>query len=492
MAFKLPAIAVDLGKAIELTFPGARFGKTIGRAADGRGVSVDLRPAPEATSALDIGILFDRSSSTSDSAGDGYTVWQTMREGLRAALSQLGQLDRAAIFEFANDCKYIGAANGPETAKFVERILPPDGGTELGLAIDELLATGIKDILVLTDGQTWRSEAHRLAGSGARITAVLVGPGSFEPTIGHLAAITGGQAFAVSGAQTSPAIDRALASMRGPSGALRGSLRAGKSCTLETTRSGCMISANWSDEVGELQPDAVGRYAAALTLPLLPEKDAAVFATAHGLCTHLTSLVLVDEQGLQTVGLPETRKIALVERAVFLAAPRLAMAHDGASVMARRAASFAPPIGSTSVKAQPNFCGLPDQLSEPTSEGAEQAAIQSARATASRDWTSAAAPFDVQPQRRARNKRLSIAEVASAIDWDVEGNRLLTGDLSGLQGEIRSWIEAFERNLRIRMTAFALRSSVRAVAVGLIARKAKNRTADRLARRLFGSGRRIS
>ena len=69
---------------------------------------------------------------------------------------------------------------------------------------------------------------------------------------------------------------------------------------------------SWQGIRTDADCDALGRYAAALALPLLDTDAARSIAAAHCLCSHMTSLVLVDEVGEATNMLPEMRKIPLM------------------------------------------------------------------------------------------------------------------------------------------------------------------------------------
>ena len=169
----------------------------------------------------------------------------------------------------------------------------------------------------MTDGKTWRADVQRAAGSGARITAVLVGADSFDAMVGHMAALTGGQALAVANDDVGATIETALAFMRRPKGRLAGQIDNGRPARLHTMRAGCAIDATWTGARTKSAPDAIGRFAAALALPLLDESEASALAEAHGLCTHLTSLVLVDEAGAGVEGIAETRKTPILAAPAF-------------------------------------------------------------------------------------------------------------------------------------------------------------------------------
>jgi hypothetical protein len=76
-------------------------------------------------------------------------------------------------------------------------------------------------------------------------------------------------------------------------------------------RGGILINVKWSDQKSNRPCDAVGRFAAGLALPALGQTTAESLAVAHGLSSHLTSLVLVDEASEPTIALPLTRKVPL-------------------------------------------------------------------------------------------------------------------------------------------------------------------------------------
>ena len=205
--------------------------------------------------------------------------------------------DRVSLWQFNRTCRPLGASSGADAAALALKLEAPDGGTELGAAIETAIAAGSRDVLVLTDGKTWASEVHSAASRGCRISAVLVGPASLDAAIGHLASMTGGQVFAAQGCDVGPAVRSAIASMRCPAAPLVGKVSNGEPMSLSTTRGGICIEIAWAAAPTDHPADVVGRYASSLALPLLDEPRATSFAVEHGLCSHLTSLVLVDEEG---------------------------------------------------------------------------------------------------------------------------------------------------------------------------------------------------
>jgi hypothetical protein len=319
---------VPLDRPIVLRLEGGSFGERTGRDAFGRQVRLSLAPAPRTGTALDVAVLFDRSGSTGHAAGaSGETVWHAMRRGLSGAFAALGQDDRVALWQFDSECKPLGGSRGTGALSLLDYLGAPAGGTELGAAVERVAKAGARDVLVLTDGQTHASEAQAAAAQGCRISAVLVGDGSLDAGVGHLAALTGGQVAWAPVDAVGPVIATALDGLRLPARATTGTLSAGRPSRIEACRAGVALAVSWQE--GPRQDaggaDAVGRYAAALALPLLPAGEAGAFAAAHGLCTHLTSLVLVDEAGEAQEGLPAMRKVPLAPLAAF-AAPSMAAA----------------------------------------------------------------------------------------------------------------------------------------------------------------------
>lgn len=305
---------ITLDTAIEIVVQGGQFGSHQGVAADGRQVRVGLRPVAVGAGALELAVLVDHSGSTGSKAEGprGLTVWEAMRDGLRLELGRLRGSDRIALWEFDDDCRQLGAAIGPEAARLVSKLRKPAGGTELDRAVDAAVREGAQDILVLTDGQTWAATVDALAASKARISAILVGPGSLDANIGQLCAMTGGQLFYAPGDDVAASLALAFSALRQRGQAADGQVVAGAPERVVALRGGVEITAEWSEAMELRRADAVGRFAAALTLPLLGAEAAEDFARAHGLCTHRSSLVLVDEAGEVVEGMAQQRKVPLM------------------------------------------------------------------------------------------------------------------------------------------------------------------------------------
>lgn len=306
------AVAIALDRAIELRIPDAGFAPVTGMAADGRRVSLRFQPQVTGEQPLDLAVLVDRSGSTSSRAGLGdQSIWSAISAGLAQTFDMLHDTDRIVLWQFDDRCDFLGAASGRSAARLVHKLGKPNTGTELGKAVTKLISHGARDILVLTDGQTWAGVVDDLAGSDCRISAVLVGAGSLDANIGHLVTLTGGQIYYAPGDDVAAALGSALMAARVPGTAAQGRSEWGRPLHVTCQRGGVTIAADWTQTASPAPTDAIGRFAAALALPLLAPPDSLTLALDHGLCTHATSLVLVDEAGVATNLVPETRKVPL-------------------------------------------------------------------------------------------------------------------------------------------------------------------------------------
>ncbi|MCE5972440.1 hypothetical protein LZA78_02910 [Sinirhodobacter sp. WL0062] len=311
------SVEISLNAAIELSISGGRFGVVFGRDAHGRQVRVCTTAPTQEDAALDLAVLVDRSGSTGARVGrNGLSIWECMRSGLSQAFSSLLASDRISLYQFDSSVEFLGYQPASSASSMLELLEGPRGGTELGAAISFAIANGARDILVLTDGQTWSDLVQKFSDSPARVSAVLIGSGSLDVTIGRLCAETGGQVFFTLGAEVSDSIGAALTALRSPN------LRAISARTitldderlparLSSARGGLQIDVEWGEPMSLEGSDPVGRFAASLALTQLDEASATQFAIRHHLCTHLTSLVLVDEESVSQDELPQMRKVPL-------------------------------------------------------------------------------------------------------------------------------------------------------------------------------------
>lgn len=441
---------VALDRAVEVAIPGAAFGVRDGRDARGRRVELSLAATATGDEPIETAILFDRSGSTDNAlVGSGMTVWQAMRAGLQSALGELREGDRVMLWQFDDKPELLGNADSLKALNLVQFIDRPGGGTELGAAVRAAIGAGARDILVITDGKTWASEVHDIASHRVRISGVLVGGDSLDAMIGHLAALTGGHVFAAAQNGVESAIESALATMRSRAERLTGRIHDDWPESLVVCRGGVSIAVKWVEDSEGPDADSAGRFAAALALPLLEEEAASAFAASHGLCTHLTSLILIDEAGGEAQGVPEMRKVPL-----------------------------ATPAGNIS------FAHMPPCAEQPYAGFAEQRAprfIQASRMPSIEDL-----PLRAQFLPRAKRSLPPnpLAGLARSIEWDRGGNALSMGDLSSLSFWVRMRVKLLGRLPALRALAMALQKDAALVVIGLLAELVADtdRTAARLAR----------
>jgi hypothetical protein len=439
------AKSVRLDRSIVFRVEGGVFGERTGRDALGRRVRLVLAEAPSSDERLDGAVLFDRSGSTSGQLeGGGDSVWAAMRSGLHRAFRGLGPDDAVALWQFDSACQKLGDARGPaDASRLVTKIDEPAGGTELGLAIERMVGDGVRDVLVLTDGQTHASEAQAAASQGCRISAVLVGDASLDAGVGHLVAMTGGQLFWAARDDVGSVIVQALDMMRSRGAPVSGACNHGLPLHVSCLRGGVAIDVTW-DAQGEASApgsDAVGRFAAALALPLLGLEEASALAQTHGLCSHLTSLVLVDEAGEIQDSLPEMRKLNLM--ASCLDRPPSA---DSLSWVAYSAPS-------------------PQYSPAPMARG----------------------PIRRAPLFRTRPSHQPPAWMDNVIDWATAGARIAAGDISGLQPDVLARFAALAAHADVVALAQELGRDplLVAIALGADASAHHNRYAQRVADRIL-------
>jgi hypothetical protein len=528
-------VEFTLDKAIEFRVSGGGFGKVSGRSATGQLVELELAPEKATDNLLDLAILVDRSGSTVSRVGSrGATVWSAMRDGLSTALLRLQAQDQISFWQFDSECQRLGASKGPTAARLVRKLGRPDGGTDLSRAVNELLAKGVRDILVLTDGQTWAHEVNELKSKEARISAILVGDDSLDANIGHLCAMTGGQVFYAPGDDVTKAITSSLTAIRVGKGSLSGALSANLPKSVQVKRAGVSIAASWQATTSDTPVDAVGRYAASLSLPLLGALLAQDFAEAHCLCSHMTSLVLVDEAGEATDMLPEMRKVPLMasENIKFGF-----MAREPNAKVRKRKSSFMDDWGSEKSSAsEPSSPPETSFLSEepesfvaprrsakagtpsPHALARLQAAVRNAPKRLQKSINkidhkmkaSKQTPyktFEVRPEtktnldsdkyrlevpaflRRGENISRPPHEVADKIDWDQYSNRFLTNKISDLSRNDQDFIRNLAENTIVREIAEELNEARPVVALAVLAKLVEDdsRGAKRFAQRVLGT-----
>jgi len=435
------SVQIALDRAIECVVEGGTFGSQTGISADGRQVQVTLRPQSVKEAPLKLAILVDRSGSTASTIADGSeTLLSAMRNGLSSSLAELTVEDHIAIWQFGDDCQRLGTGRGAELLPILKKLDEPSGGTKLAAAITKVAASGIKDILILTDGQTWDKLQPLACDLTIRVSAVLVGEASLDANVGHLCAMTGGDLFYAPDAQVSACVRLAMNSKRSSAVLREIDEHEGRPIQLRYGVGGVDVTANWTDEIGGSGDRDVGRFAAGLCLGQLTEEAGITLALAEGLCSQATSLILVDDAGEASEGLSETRKIPL------MAAPsRLLMA---ASASAPQVDSVRCYISDERLALRRTITDVPKPRSK--EEQIEYLAGLAARRAGANIWLThygKSAPDDAPSNagRRAEKQKqaaIFLATIAEGIDWDGQINRFLAYDFSGLMPNEEAVIRA--------------------------------------------------
>lgn len=457
-----------LDRAVELRLEDASFGKLIGQSADGRLVELNLEPLAGSDALLDLHVIVDRSGSTGTPVlwGD-ISVSQAMRDGLIQEFARLGKQDKINLWQFDSQCQDLGSATGSGAVALAQSLEGPAGGTELAGAIKAALAKGAKDILVLTDGQTWAHMVEDLKGKALRISAILAGPGSLDANIGHLCALTGGQVFYAPGRDVASSLRSAFAGLRVSGEPIQGRVTNSGPKNLTCRRGGVNIRAEWLNDANTLEnPDmaqSVGRYAASLALPLMGDVAAEAWARSHSLCTHMTSLVLVDDAGEVSQGFSKMRKVPMMEptRVALRSEPSVRCypmsASDWSDNAPQRRSKISYSESSTRVST----------LTKPRKGLGLAASIL-------------APMFPAAP-------KVERFQVFVGFAWDRFGDDLLALDLTILSVEQIDVLQKVEDMLiataKSQGNAFLGRDRARIFALGLIAKLRGDRLANRFARR---------
>jgi len=357
-----------------------------GRGADGSRIELSLSPAPASSAALDVAILVDHSGSMNSKVRKGErgetTTHELVISGLHTLSPILRRGDVIDVWEFDSTPRHVGKAAGDHPGALralAGRLTPPQGGTEIGLALETVLSTAdAGSILLITDGNSHALDVHKLAGRGKRISVILVGDDSLEANVGHLAALSGGEIFIAAGDQVDKVFAAAVEALRTPAGQGEGDTSkfhfGGQVINIKQSR-GEAASGRTPFEHG------VAAVAAALLLPRLGEDDAANLAKAEGMVTHLTSLVLVDDAGASQEGLPLRRRVP---------------------------------------------------LSVPTGDISFMRVAASASPRSQRMMFSLAEPSEQRRLPMVGNLADMIRSLADAIDWDTQGPPLARGDTAKL------------------------------------------------------------
>jgi hypothetical protein len=320
---------IPLNVPIDLAVTPAAARDLRGVAADGREVVLRISPHQAGDKALNVAVLVDHSSSMEEACSDEASVAEhcvTKHEAVIVALRSVAQGlrddDVVDLWEFDDRLGHVGSSHDPAPQQrgvprlmsLIARLTHPAGGTEIGMALAGAIAgSEACDILLITDGKSYALDVHALARKGRRITVLLVGEDSLEANVGHLAALSGGDIFVAAEEDIAGTLATAIGSLRTPSerpGPVGTALE--RICVV---RGNALLEAEWRPAAGPvseaLRHRSAAVMAASLALPILDEERAAALAEAEGLVTHLTSLVLIDEEGESQEDIAATRKVAL-------------------------------------------------------------------------------------------------------------------------------------------------------------------------------------
>ena len=470
------AARVPLNAPINIEVKGWAARALTGRTADGKRVNLSIEPTTSAETTLDAAILVDHSGSMNEpcETTGRLSKHSAVLLGLSEAQDDLRDGDRLNLWQFDDSADDLGIATRADWRDRIRTLHPPHGGTEIGNAIATLMAhRRPRDVLLITDGKSHALDVQRLAASGARFTVVLIGDDSLEANVGHLAALSGGEIFAPNGVRVTAAVRSALASMRGELLAPDGSASKGQT-RVQAARGGMTISAEWNAEPVSESPmaRAVAAYAAAMRMVRMPAREAAAFAEAEGLVTHLTSLVLVDEEGATQAGLPVMRKVALPSPGsprvrMMLDEPARACSDDGMRYLYARLADDDAP------------CAAPDRLRHVRRSA-------SPRDPGRMPPTVGCAPPQQKPTL-AEPPAFDLSSLKGRIDWRNEGRNLADANMIGLPPHIADEIDLAARDAAIVRAAKRFGISARALVIALIARfdGRNDRYADRTARAIL-------
>jgi len=475
---------IALNVPIVIEVKGWTAADVTGRRADGSAVALRVKPQPWGAGVIDAAILIDHSGSMAEpcSSGKGASKHAAALLGLSETADDLRPGDKLHLFEFDDSTREIGHADHKSWRKAIRQLAGPEGGTEIGTALSFVAQHGkAADVLLITDGKSYALGVQTLAQILPRVSVVLIGDDSLEANVGHLAALTGGDIYVAGGTDVTSAIRTAIGGMRG--------IRDGKSA--HQLRGGMIVEvlADASDgENDEAFGRAVGAYAASLAMLALGELSAGALAEAEGLVTHLTSLILVDEDGANQDGLPAMRKVALPTPATHIRMcppqPVRMYMDDGSRHSAYAAAR--------------SFADFEDDASPPAARPVRPSSVNRCAAPAARYATPGASPSGHVRQNFSHGRSKSVVSVikkwrhtppdlsnlVGKIDWAAHGNALAAGDFSFLDSrEGAELLRASEMSV-VRRAARKAEISQVLLIIGLLARAegSANRHASRVAR----------
>ncbi len=339
-------IEVENNRAITVSVRNWSPSLVVGRMHDGRYVTVEANRIPKENidRNMYVSFLFDNSGSMNKVIRNGKTRLQNILNGAKKAAKNFvaRETDRIAVNSFNHELNFISEDDGLGFVKMFDQIEPTNGSTNIFDPLKSVMRNAwVRDVILVTDGKSYLDmdkTVHELINSHQRIHVVLVGHDSLDANIGRVPCMTGGHLIVcdddgfedafkrileiVRVAMPMPVVDRLE---KCPEKVIRG-------------MSGMVIRSIWSDEkpaannqVVSADQAAVERaiagFATWLALPLMSEAAATNLATEEGICSHLTSLVLIDDAADVQDGLPAHRKVALADPLQFTSAQFASVNH---------------------------------------------------------------------------------------------------------------------------------------------------------------------
>ena len=469
---------------IELSVTGLRASTLTGLAADQRHVTLKIKPESVANSPLNAAILVDRSGSMGSECDYLSTTELSIHQAVVRGLEQLGpdliSEDRLVLWEFDTACDPVGTGQSDSPEAFNSRVAKlgePRGGTSIGSALETVFkAEPERDVLLITDGQSYSLDVEKLVRAGRRVFVVLVGEGSLEALVGHLAALSGGDLHYSFGSDVGSAIAASIQGMRQRrvDHAICEFDDSDAPVRVRNSRGNALVEISWSEAKAEgsnqdLFSRAVAAYAASLAFAGADEEKAAILAQAEGLVTHLTSLVLVVEQGPTEEALAKTVKVLLPSPRTRSHDPSL-IAYSPARSDRRcyaqppsfRKSSAALGLGPVEGFIGKNpFSSLPPQRTEP--------------------GVMYSSPGPVDPGDLIREV---LDFLGQNIDWNTFGPQLAEGNLEGLPEEITDLIRDLAVDLERLADLIGLSKLMTAIALAAFTGAHHSRWAKRVYRRI--------
>lgn len=326
------AIFAPNDRSISIVVKNWQPSAAIGSSWDGRHVKVDLKPIPNTNKNINAEFLFDVSGSMSEMTEERLSKLSVVKEAATEALSNLLPDDHVGVSVFNTNAKFIGESHGKEVLALIDQVKQTQGGTQIGTALKETAGSRKwRDIILITDGRSYDGMGnlgglpiHEAIHAHQRVHVVMIGKHSLEANAGRIASMTGGNLIVVDGQRVEDmveAFNQILNAARVPTPKIADRTK-NMPVKVDRFMAGMALRAQWAEckPVADkaVVPDiqlkverAIGAFAAWLALPLMQVEEATKLSANEGLCSHLTSLVMVDEAGEQQEGLPEHRKVAL-------------------------------------------------------------------------------------------------------------------------------------------------------------------------------------